>query len=122
VAYATLADLYAIGIPENALSGVLDAACELADGYLSRYPRPFTTEDMGLRRAVCCIAAYDLLTARGYNPGSGADVNMRLRAEDAMRWLEKVAAGAINITTVTSAPAGNIFDSPIVVTAPRQGW
>jgi phage gp36-like protein len=51
---------------------------------------------------VCQIAAFFLMTFRGYRPG-GADEVVRLRYEDAIRWCRDIAGGLIT-------PAG-IFDS-----------
>jgi phage gp36-like protein len=84
--YATRDDLFRLGLPEGALRGVspatiedaLEAASRLADSYL---------------RARYAIAAYDLMAVRCYDPVRGADEVLRLRYEDAIRWLERVAAG-----------------------------
>jgi len=100
--YATQNDLFRLGLPEGALRGVspstiedaLEAASRLADSYLrARYALPLTAWDEALTRAVAAIAAYDLMAVRGYDPARGADEVLRLRYEDAIRWLERVAAG-----------------------------
>ena len=111
--YATLDDLFRLGLPEGALRGVptatledaLEAASRLADSYLrARYTLPLTSWDEALTRAVAAIAAYDLLAVRGYDPTRGADEVVRLRYEDAIRWLERVASGAVSPDIRDSTP------------------
>jgi phage gp36-like protein len=103
--YATQDDLFRLGLPEGALRGVspatieeaLEAASRLADSYLrARYALPLSSWDESLTRAVAAIAAYDLMAVRGYDPARGADEVLRLRYEDAIRWLERVAAGGVS--------------------------
>lgn len=132
--YATAADLTRLAIPAEALEGItvedqdaaLSAASSVADGYLaSRYTLPLTSWGDDLRRAVCLIAAYDLMTRRGYNP-EGGDEQLRLRYEDAIRWLERVADGKVtppaedSSTAGTSASAG--LGSPEVRSGTKRGW
>lgn len=131
--YATTADLTKLAIPAEALVGIvaadqdaaLAAASSLADSYLaSRFSLPLTKWGDDLRRAVCLIAAYDLMTRRGYNP-EGGDANLRLRYDDAIRWLERVADGRIapavtDSATSTQTTAGTWGAS--VKTNPRRGW
>lgn len=110
----------------------LDAASALADGYLrSRFTLPVVTQSQDLVRAVCNIAAYDLITQRGYNPDAGADDNWRLRYEDALAWLDKVAKGTVSpalADSSTSPPPfveqlGSSDGVPTVISSPQQrGW
>ena len=111
--YATRDDLFRLGLPEGALRGVppatiedaLEAASRLADSYLrARYALPLSSWDEALTRAVAIIAAYDLMAVRGYDPARGADEVLRLRYEDAIRWLERVAAGAVSPEVQDSTP------------------
>ena len=111
--YATQNDLYRLGLPEGALRGVslaaiedaLEAASRLADSYLrARYALPLSSWDEALTRAVAIIAAYDLMAVRGYDPARGADEVLRLRYEDAIRWLERVAAGVLSPEVQDSTP------------------
>lgn len=103
--YASLADLAALGLPPHALAGVeaadqyaaLEAASALVDSYLrGRYPLPLLSWGRELTRVTAIIAAYDLMSRRGYDPNRPGDENLRLRYEDAIRWLEGVAAGRID--------------------------
>jgi phage gp36-like protein len=102
--YAVPTDLQALSLTAAALTGIsadeqqaaLDSASGVADGYLaSRYTLPITAYGQDLTRAVCNIAAYDLMSVRGYSP-DGSNSTIRDRYDDAIRWLERVAAGTVS--------------------------
>ena len=126
--YASQDDLFRLGLPEGALRGVspstieeaLEAASRLADSYLrARYTLPLTAWDGALSRAVAAIAAYDLMAVRGYDPARGADEVLRLRYEDAIRWLERVAAGEVSPEVEDSTP--DVREGAFsAVTSPRR--
>lgn len=103
--YAELADLRALGLPSQALAGVdagdqyaaLEAASALVDSYLRvRYSLPLRSWGRELVRVTALIAAYDLMSRRGYDPTRPGQENLRMRYEDAIRWLEGVAAGKVD--------------------------
>jgi phage gp36-like protein len=129
---ATLPDLMSLpGLPSGALSGVTDAskqaALDAASAYSlgkinGRYKGPLVSWDSDLTHAVCKIAVYDLLLARGYNPSSGADVNIRLRRNDADEWLTSVARGEISPNIVGQADQSPGYDNPRIISQPLQGW
>lgn len=114
--YATTADLAQYAINSAAFASVaagtqqtqLDAASTLAEGYLAdQYHLPIIAPfPIDLKLAVCNIAAYFLMTFRGYRP-DGSDEIVRQRYEDAMSWLRDVANG-------TTSPAGIIDSTPTV--------
>lgn len=129
MAYATRADLTRLSLPAAALAGVpeadqdaaLEAASDLADSYLAaRYTLPLVSWQDDLRRAVCAIAAYDLMVRRGFSP-QGADEQLRLRYEDALRWLDLVARGLVSPAIEDSAP-GDDGAGPVGYTRPKRGW
>jgi len=131
--YATPTDLANLAINSGALTGIssddqqsaLDAASGLADGYLrARFILPLVAPfSQDLVRAVCGIAAYDLLTRRGYNPiAEGANDNWRLRYKDAIGWLEKVAAGNIAPALTDSSGDSSAPKAPRVISRCRRGW
>ena len=102
--YAIPTDLQSLSLTAAALTGIstdeqqaaLDTASGVADGYLaSRYALPITAYGQDLTRAVCNIAAYDLMSVRGYSP-DGSNSTIRDRYDDAIRWLERVAAGTVS--------------------------
>jgi phage gp36-like protein len=112
--YATTTDLANLGLIGGVLASIatsvqnaaLIAASAIADAELAgQYILPITSWGQDLVRAVCVIAAYDLLTSRGYNPTSPADANIRLRYLDALAWLREVGDG--------KASPGGIIDSSL---------
>lgn len=116
MAYATRAELTTLAIPASALGGIsterqdaaLEAASRLADGYLNaRYRLPLTSYGSDLKRAVCDIAAFILMKARGFSPET-ADADMLQTAErSAVKWLEGIAAGKISPYGLSdSGPSG----------------
>jgi phage gp36-like protein len=111
--YAETPDLAQLGLPASVLSGftpadqnaALEAASSLADSYLAaRYTLPIISWGSALTRAVAVIAAYDLMSRRGYDPNRPGDENLRLRYEDALRWLQDVAAGRVDPQVQDSSP------------------
>jgi phage gp36-like protein len=126
---ATLEELERWGLPASALSSIptdtqqaeLDAAAEFCNGFLRvRYTLPLVSFGVDLKQAECKVAAYNLLAVRGYNP-SGADENLRLRYEDAVRWLKAVAAGDITPAIVDST-ASEDLNVPLIDTDEPRGW
>jgi phage gp36-like protein len=120
--YATLTDLTTLGVPAGAISSIssgdqqkaLDAASTLADGYLrGKFTLPIATPSVDLVEAVCKVAAYSLLSVRGYNPETGSDPNLRDRYKDAIAWFQGVAAGRIT-PALTDASVGSV-GGPFVV-------
>lgn len=112
--YAETTDLVRFGLPSGALTGVssttqeaaLEAASELARGYLrEKFSLPLASWADDLRRCVSAIAAYDLMVTRGFAPSAANDEHLRLRFEDATRWLRDIAAGHI-------IPAGMVDTTP----------
>ena len=113
--YATVQDLYRFGAPAAAFVEVstldqeaaLEGASGTADGYLrAKFKLPLTAVTTDLTRAVCQVAAYDLLSVRGFNPEQGSDINVRSRYEDAIRWLEQVAKGTVTPALTDSSVDG----------------
>ncbi len=123
--YADPTDLVRFGLPAAATEGIdvgdiqaaLDAASDLADGYLrARFTLPITAPTNDLKSAVARIAAYELLSTRGYNPETGSDPNVRDRYSDAIAWLKGVAKGDITPALTDSSPAGQL-GGPFVLQA-----
>lgn len=134
--YATLQQLYGLGAPETSFSEVsedmresaLTAACDVVDSYLSnRFTLPLVTFGGDVTRAVCIIAAYDLLSGRGWNPAStgGDSDQLSARYDSVKDWLRDVARGLVTpVVTDSSAPTGGAVEAgglpAQVVVAPRQ--
>jgi phage gp36-like protein len=128
--YATMTDLTRLGIPSAALTGVataaqeaaLAAASSLADGYIgAQFVLPLTAWGDDLRAHVAAIAAWTVLKTRGFNPESNADATVRASYEDAIRWLERVAAGTVS-PVVTDATPDEDDAGPFVVAYEKRGW
>lgn len=130
--YASRADLEAFGgLPARVLSQVtstviaakLDAATALADGYLRvQYSVPMTTPSGDLKIRVAHIAAYMVLGELGFNPEVNPDQIVVKNYDDAIRWLEQVAAGRVVLTnTDDQTPTVNEY-GPDVSTDDPRGW
>ncbi len=82
----------------------LDIASSLCDGYLAqRYTLPLKAWCPDLKRAVLAIASYDLISARGYDPASTDNGNIRQRYLDAIEWLKQVASGEVTPDVIDSS-------------------
>ncbi|HEX2864979.1 MAG TPA: DUF1320 domain-containing protein [Deinococcales bacterium] len=137
-AYATAADLrtparglpakVASGFTDDDLSTALEDASALADGYLSaRFALPLTAHGPDLTSAVTRIAAYNLLVGRGFSPQPGTpDEQVRLRYEDAVKWLEGVSRGLVSpaglVDSTPPNPEPGDLGEPLVTSRPRRGW
>lgn len=131
MAYATLQDLFQLGAPESAFRGQsnqdwsftdaeLEAGLEAASGHVDsfladRFTLPLLVPGTAIKRAVCIVAAYDLLTSRGYNPANQGDDSSQLdkRYKSVEDWLEKVAKGEVKpVVTDSSTPGPDDDGSP----------
>lgn len=131
-AYATADDFDQHGIRQAALPGtVLPAdklaaiagASALADSYLgSRFTLPLVSWGVDLTRAVCAIAAFELVSTQvGFNPEAGHNMVLMKRSDDALSWFRDVSHGHCTPAGVTdSSPktlgASRIFSNPM------RGW
>lgn len=129
--YATLDDFALHGLPENATRNIapsiiakaLASATVKADGKLAqRIDLPLESWDIDLTEAVAKIAGYDVLSYLGFNPESGADMNVRTRHNDAMKWLDEVAAGRISLYGTVDRTPSIIDDGVAIVTNAPRGW
>jgi phage gp36-like protein len=138
--YATRTDLTQIGLVGAALANVptaaqdeaLQAASAIADSYLQgQYVLPLAQWGYDLVRVVCCVAAWDCLTARGYSPQSQGDQNVYKRYEDALKWLDEVSKGMqtpaniLDASTPPTDPDGGTVtqvDGGSVVSTQVRGW
>jgi len=127
--YATTTDLTRLGLPAVALEGIssddqqaaLDAASSTADGYLaSRFRLPLTAWGEDLTRAVCQIAAYDLMVTRGMAPGSGEAELLGDRSRGALAWLRDVADGRVTPVVTETSPA--VLGGARVESNTPRGW
>jgi phage gp36-like protein len=129
--YCLPSDVTRYGIPELALNGfppasITDACLAASDeaaGYLaSAYTLPMVKWDTDLRKHVACMAVYDILGARGYEPDSGKDTLIDDRRKQAIVWLNRIADGKLR-------PPGMVDSTPQITepevyvdSAASRGW
>lgn len=138
--YATEADLKKFGwagvsndedIDGEMITDALAGASSMAAGYLddgNGYPLTLplmAPVPQALTIRVAWIAAYMLMTDIGYSPQPGQPDILRDRYEDAVRWLEKVAAGSLGMgevvdSTPPDAPAAST--GPLVISGTSRGY
>lgn len=132
--YAAIADLAQVGVSSavttaagisNAdLDGTLLKRSVFADGYIGkRFLLPITAWGDDLRLAVAQLAAWDLMTTRvGMNPEAPSSMIWRDRRDEAIRWLEGVAAERIDPVGVVDSTPATIEAGPEVFTSKPRGW
>lgn len=126
-AYATAQDFSQLGLPAKALAGVsagdvdamLESASRVVDSYIgSRYTLPLVTYDKSVTIAVCKIAAYELLSRRGFAAGAADAEQVEKRYQQALTWCRDVARGlalpAPPTTTDATKPPVNPNAAPYV--------
>lgn len=129
--YATITQLTQFALPAEAVQNIsnaqlqaeLDAASTVADSYLrGRYPNGIASFDIDLSLNVCYLAAYSIMSARGYNPEAGADSIYRDRWMAATEWLKGVQRQSIH-PNITPNPTGTSLGTfPVVNTMQQRGW
>lgn len=131
--YASPADLVAYALPPQAVAAIptsvqqteLDAASETANDYIrGRGQLPLQTPyPQSLVKMVCYIAAWNLMSTRGFSP-SGADKQIQLRYAEAIEWLKGVQRQAIHPALVFSQPPAQDpeYGLPQVRSDPPRGW
>lgn len=129
--YATTTDLANLGLPSALLTGIpgaqqsaaLASASATIDSFLaSRFVLPLKTYGQDLTRVACELAAWSILSTRGFNPDHGADVAVRQRYEDAMRWLRDVADERATPGGIVDGSSTGATVGPKVFTATARGW
>ncbi|MGZ3456344.1 MAG: phage protein Gp36 family protein [Polyangiales bacterium] len=128
--YSDASDLARLGLKKLATAGLsaadvdaaLIAASEIADGYLrAQYKLPLVSWGADLRRHVAMIAAWDILSARGFNGDAPGNEIFLERYEQAIAWLKDVSRGLVSPNVVDSTPPKR-DGAPRVSTATRRGW
>ncbi len=136
-------DLITYGLPATALTLIsltvqqaeCDAASDVADGYLNgRYEMPLVPPyPISLVMAVCKIAAFNLMSVRGFSMAAGADVLLAKRHDDAIEWLKGVQQQRIHPILTPAADPNGAMVQPKVRTesvifvqngqqGPQRGW
>lgn len=114
--YATQTELGLYGLTAAArasfssqqLDAALEGASDHADGYLGqRFRLPLTSPfPAALKMHVARIAAWILMSGRGFKPGTTDAETLHQAYKDATAWLEGVAKGTITPASLTDADAG----------------
>ncbi len=131
-AYATRTELYALGVSDEALTDVsttdqdtaLESASRTVDSYLrGRYGTPFPSPyPYELREKTCHVAAWNLMSTRGFNPSGGMDEAVRLRYEDAIKWLTNVARGVVVLDNTADATPNKQEAAPLISSDTAIDW
>ncbi len=132
-AYATLPNLYSLGmlavamgrISEAAQQACLDARNEYADDKMrARYRLPLQAPyPMSLVMNICHLAAWDILQLRGYNPNVEGDKAVAIRGELALKWFDDVERQRAHPAVVEAIGSGDPgYPAPQVLSKPLQGW
>lgn len=129
--YCEPSDIWTHGIPKPAVQNVpleqlaekcLSASDEAAGYLASAYELPMVSWGNDLRKHVARMATYELMSSRGYKPDSGKDDQIRMGYDDALKWLNRIAAGHLRPPgMVDSAP--DVLEPEVwVASGPRRGW
>lgn len=131
-----------MALPADALTDVdevqfLIQASNLIDTYLrGRYRLPMSGE-LGppntyppeLEGAALAIAAYDILAFKGFNPDQfdavykdRRDFYLGNTERGTKGWLDKLAAGAVNISAIIDASPTIYEGAAVVATGSLRGW
>ena len=130
MAYATRAELYVLGLPAAALTGVatadqdlaLNAASSFCDSYLrGKYGLPIVAPSYALKLCVCQIAAYRLMIARGFAPESPDDV-LKTGHEDALAWLKDCAKGIASPVDYNADSTPSVDEGAPLMTSVEPVW
>ena len=128
--YALVADLYVHGAPASAFGSLTDAQRQQAlddasddfDAVISSQGTlPLTAWPGTVTQKLCHVATYQLLCVVGFNPNVGADMNYRLRHDDARSWMRDVARGIIRPLVTFSTPRATTAQ-PRVASKPLRRW
>lgn len=130
VQYATAGDFTKYGLPDDALDGytgdindlLLEGSAKV-DTYLrGRYTVPLANPyPKEIVKAVCVLAAWDLLSVRGFDPNSESDTAIRQRYDDLCDrpmqpgWLERISQGRINLDIAADQTPTTGEGAPIVL-------
>lgn len=133
IQYATVEDIQNLCLPEAALAGftreeldtaLLSASGE-ADDYIRAsknpvYPVPLNRWSESFRFHVAAIAAYRVMTKRGYQP-QGPDLQLRLLYEDAIKFFTRVSSGGI-ILDIDPPITTPLYRQARITSLPSRGW
>lgn len=132
-AYATRTQLAQFGLPRGMVNAALlssfttsdqdaalEAASRFADSYIcNTYTVPLTTYGVDLSERVCWIAAFNLLSGRGFDTPNEGSI-FRERYNLAVAWLRDISKGVASISGGATVATQN--DSAQFYTSTKRGW
>jgi phage gp36-like protein len=99
-------------VPTSVQDQVCAAVSDFMDGYFDQqFVLPLVEWGRDVKECAAKIAIYDLLSIRGFSPDTQADVNIRMRREDAVVWLKLVSEGKISPRVTDSSPEDPSHDA-----------
>lgn len=146
MAYATVTDFYGryprtlfagTTVDDTAVTAALAEASSIADSFMrGRYNLPITGSvaggagvyDPSIVVRVCHIAAYNLMTGRGWNPVPGSDETIRTAYNEAvglgtpLGWFPQVQRQAIHPDVIESSPDAPAHPFPSFTSGTPRGW
>lgn len=138
MAYCTPTDVITYALPATALATVspsdqtaaCDAATEEANSYLrGRYALPLQSWGTDITRYTAYIAAYLMMSKRGFQPLNGADQMIRenyYRAVGApgqpTGWFNQIQRQMVHPDVVQSGVNPPAYYLPQVYSGPKRGW
>ncbi|MDX1527051.1 MAG: DUF1320 domain-containing protein [Gammaproteobacteria bacterium] len=135
-AYADTSDFCLHGLPEAAVDddaavqASLSAASRTIDSYLSartkepKYSVPLDPYPDSIKECACKIAAWEYVSGNRGRQTGGPDEMIRLRYEDAMRWLRELRDGKVDLIGIEgeTAPTEVTTTELEVYSDDLRGW
>lgn len=87
-----------------------------------RYALPLVSWSDDVKRCTAHIVAFDLLSLRGFNPRSGSDVAIKLRRDEAVKWLDEIVDGRAEPESIVDSSTDTDERGPLVASDDAQGW
>lgn len=136
-AYCEIEDVTTVGVnvvalkktPTEEITKAILFASGKIDSYIGAPVGPFnlplTVWGGDIKRCASIIAAYDVISGRGYNPNDSESDVLRERYLDEIRWLEHIAARKampVGVTDTPVAGGGPVIGQPRVRSNASRGW
>jgi phage gp36-like protein len=83
----------------NDAKGMIDSKIAVSSAITLPLSEPY---DPNLVKANAVLAIWDLMSVRGFNPDSSTDKAVRMRYDDAMKWLTAISENRAKLQQVTS--------------------
>lgn len=129
--YATTEQLKVLGLPPDALEELTDddiddqlsASAGIMDMYLgAKYALPITAPyPESLVRINVCLAVYQILKRRGFNP-EGPDAHYATSHKECMEMLGDIRDGRLPVPGIIDSTPTVEEGRPLVSTQPLRGW